>query len=124
MRQGCIEQGVAVRLSQHLVKRCDSLFGLQFLVVFHQRERIVKMVQQLAPFCISIGLPKSDRMILKRSPRDKQQIAVWRLDAFAQIKASKPGCRFNQGTGPLNRRLKCGFLTRSNIENRHFKHHE
>ena len=49
-------------------------------MVFYQWKRIVEMMEQYAPFFVSLGVTKPDSMILRTIPFYQQQLTIRGLD--------------------------------------------
>jgi hypothetical protein len=63
---------IAVWTSQERIPwTTGSISNFEGLVMLHDGERIVEVVQQALPFAVLGGLAKSDGMIFERAPTDE-----------------------------------------------------
>jgi hypothetical protein len=95
----------------------------RFAVVFHERKRLVEMVQQLAPGLVAFRLPEADRVGLKGVPPHQQQVAVGRLDAWPDLDPLETGGRGDQRPGFGHGRLESLRLAGLDGEDGRFEDH-
>src|SRR5579872_1294147 len=85
-------------------------------VMLNRRERLVIAMQYLAPLAVARRLAKTHRVRLDAAPPHQEKVAIFALDAGANLHLLKAFGRFDQRTNLFHRSLECGRLAPSDVE--------